>query len=68
MRNMGKSWRAPKKTNTRAWKRIEAGDVWWERNTWMSSPHSPRVLWRPRLVKGRHVRGDVRLKNGVVAK
>lgn len=31
MRSMGSRWSAPRKTNDRAWKRIEVGDIWWDK-------------------------------------
>ena len=28
---MSSKWRAPKKSDDKAWKRIEAGDIWWDK-------------------------------------
>lgn len=30
LKNMGKHWRAPKKNNLKAWKRVASGEIWWE--------------------------------------
>lgn len=30
MDNMGYRWRAPKKNDNKAWKRIGGGDKWWD--------------------------------------
>ena len=42
MRDMGYRWRAPKRTNLKAWRLIEAGDFMWDKKAiapvkeWMS--------------------------------
>lgn len=54
---VGPKWRAPRKTNDRAWKRIEAGDwLWdhaakvrkqrWQRRAWLAVQDTPRHLLR----------------------
>lgn len=27
-------WRPPRKNDDKAWKRIEAGDIWWDKRAW----------------------------------
>jgi hypothetical protein len=43
---MGTKWRAPKKNNERAWKRVQSGDFLWDHNE-VSFPNRERVVARP---------------------
>lgn len=45
--NMGTRWRAPKKINDKAWKRILKGDIWWDDKAIDSKINKARNKWQP---------------------
>lgn len=71
---MGRYWRAPKRRNTLARRRVLRGRVLWDDRVWTRTSEHRKPHRNPyegpsvRYVKGRRVRGDVRLKNGAVAR
>jgi hypothetical protein len=58
-RPFGSRWRKPKKRNKKAWKRIAAGDIWWDKKAIAqasrNAPHLYHDNRRICLVCGKHV-------------
>lgn len=57
---MGRRWRAPKRTNDRAWKMIEAGDVWWDKKAlakkkgFSHAEWTKDYLWKVRMMNPKY--------------
>lgn len=50
---MSHKWRAPKKDNDKAWKMIEAGDIWWDKKAVENARLDDNIYterWRQRKV------------------
>lgn len=63
MLDMGTRWRAPKKSNKRAWARVDKGDYWWDDRA--LAKRAP--IWHHQnlgdLKHGKSLLGDLRKMN-----
>lgn len=60
-------WRAPSKNNDRAWKRIEAGEIWWDRNAITRKAKKARSRWNEIKFGGKEaVLEELRLRKRAV--
>lgn len=46
-------WRQPRQTDNKAWKRIEAGEIWWDRNAITRKAVKGMRHWNNRMFRGK---------------